>query len=44
VERAVAAADEGKPLLAVKITAIGHLGPIVLDVYNGEIRIEGYDK
>jgi hypothetical protein len=32
VEGAVAAADQGKQLLAVEVSAIWHLGPIVLDV------------
>jgi hypothetical protein len=40
VEGAVAAADQGKQLLAVEVSAIWHLGPIVLDV---RIIFDGHD-
>jgi hypothetical protein len=40
VEGAVAAADQGMQLLAVEVSAIWHLGPIVLDV---RIIFDGHD-
>ena len=40
MEGAVAAADQGKQLLAVKVSTIWHLRPIVLDV---RIIFDGHD-
>lgn len=41
MEGAVAAADQGKQLLAVEVSVIWHLRPIVLDV---RIIFDGHDR